>query len=144
MPRALVVVATMSFVVAASVAAQTRPNLTGRWTLDEGRTSFRKPPGAVIPPFVIVITQDDNTFVQKVGTEALTFRLDGSETINEMRGGGGMVQVSSRAAWEGDRLVLHFDAGSQGTRVQIVSVRADGAELIVEQQDGRKLIFVKS
>jgi hypothetical protein len=146
----LVIWMLLAAIIPVTAATQGRPNFTGTWTLDQSRTPAIREPAAHPVLLVLVLTQDDQTFTQKLGDEALIFRLDGSETINEMRSNIGLLKLKSRAKWDGNKLVLEFDGGSEGTGTQMLSLSEDGEELTIEiggqgptgQRNGR-FVFTK-
>jgi hypothetical protein len=129
MGRLLIVATTTALMIPAIVFVQARPNFTGTWTLDQSRTGYNVA-GITV---VLHITHDDGTFRQRLGDQELIFPLDGSETTNQMKSSAGPVKLSSRAAWDGQKLVLRMDApSSQGYSTQTLSLSADGQELTIE------------
>jgi len=69
-----------------------------------------------------------------IGTS--TYKLDGSESTNEVMGRGGAQQVKSKAHWGGGKLVIETMRDVQGmaiTQKETRSLGADGKEMTVEQ-----------
>ena len=112
------------FTLATAVSAQTRPDFAGRWTAEPEPTA--PPRGgnapATRPPDLgsgwgspITITQDANRLTVEYAFFGrgdmqpplkFVYALDGSETKNRVMMGRGMQDQTSRATWEGDRLVI--------------------------------------
>jgi hypothetical protein len=113
---------------AAIVTAQAPTNFSGRWTADrpaapagsggegrggeEGEGGGRRGRGGGFSGVnqVTTITQDATklvaVFPQGASTVTLTFNLDGTETRNTVPTNFAPETQTSRAAWEGDKLVI--------------------------------------
>src|SRR3990170_1874899 len=107
---------------AAIAAAQAQTNFSGRWTADrpaapaggggEGGEGGRRGRGGGFSGVnqVTTITQDASklvaVFPQGASTVTLTFNLDGTETRNTVPTNFAPETQTSRAAWEGDKLVI--------------------------------------
>lgn len=140
---------------AASVFAQAKPNFAGKWTLDPasapaapaggpggggGRGGGR---GGGLGS-ELTITQDATTIKldyvgggRNPGPVSLTYRLDGSNSANTNAMGAEQV---SKAAWEGDKLVVTTAVtmgGVSGEQKRTFSL--EGGTLVVEtSQPGRE------
>jgi hypothetical protein len=123
------------FALAASLAAQSKPNFSGTWTLNVTKSDFGPlPPSSsrvdVIDhsdPSLKIHTVDDGA--QGKLDYTLSMATDGKEVTNNAGGG---TEVKNTAAWEGAGLVVGTKLNFQGTDVTIRSVwtlSADGKTL---------------
>lgn len=128
------------------VGAQARPNFSGAWTLDW--SSIKLQPGASGPgsgPGTgapaggslgenFEAKQDGATLTidSDVPTERRLYRLDGSESRNEVVGRRGPVTIVTTAAWERDTLVLRTP-GEFGLQTRTLSL-VDGSLLLEIEQ----------
>jgi hypothetical protein len=104
MKRAILVVmlATSSMLLAR--AAQTPPNLSGTWRPQNAM-------GGQVNPFEFTITQAADSVTIRTplsNPESVTLNLTGEESRAQVggRGGGAAATVTSRAVWEGGKLVV--------------------------------------
>ena len=122
---------------AAGLQAQGKPNFTGKWTIDPasapqgggggggGGRGGRGGGGGWGQTFTL--TQDATTLkVERMQGEATvteTYKLDGSDSKNSMPGrqGGAPTEVVSKAAWDGDKIVITSSrtVNMQGTEMKI-------------------------
>lgn len=127
--------------------AQGKADLSGTWTLDASRSDAPMGRGGRGGPAgPIEITQTATTIT--IGPA--TYKLDGSESVNEGRGG----QMKSKAHWDGAKLVIETTRDMRGmtmTSKEVRSLSADGKEMTVEiaistpQGDrNQKQVFTKS
>src|SRR5687768_3038049 len=95
-----------ALVIPFPVAGQAKPDFSGTWTLDAARSET--PPGrggrgggrgAAGP---VTIKQS----AAEITIGMLTYKLDGSESVNQVQGRGGMQDVKSRAKFDGANLVI--------------------------------------
>jgi hypothetical protein len=131
--KRVLLLAMMSAVVlpfAARPRAQSKTDFSGTWTLDAARSDApmgrggRGGGGAAGP---VEIKQTAATIV--IGPA--TYKLDGSESVNQGRGG----EVKSKAHWDGAKLVIETTRDFQGTPItskEVRSLSADGKDMIVE------------
>lgn len=125
------------FVVAASIAlgAQKKPDFSGTWAFDASKSEVAQGPaggrmGGGPLEMTVVIKQTAEALVieQKTGdnTRTLTYRLDGTESVNRgMRG----TDVKSTSRWEGDTLV------TEGTQ----TMSGPGGEVTIKSREVRSL-----
>ena len=130
--RTRVLVVSLLIAELASVgAAQSRPDLSGTWVpIDNTTTAPPLPPslpdGAPPPPppprtLSLSITQSQTQLtvdrrVEAAGQESLdsaTYTFDGRETMRQM----GVLAFRTRAAWDGDRLVLSSTVSHEGNAI---------------------------
>jgi hypothetical protein len=133
-----------------SLAAQ-KSDFSGKWTLvpdpaaaaagGGGRGGGRGGGGGGFCGPECTITQDATsltvTRTTQAGEQKATYKLDGSESKNPGRGG---AEVVSKAAWEGNRVVIQAsqpgrDGGAPTTVKQTISMA--GGQLEVETDAGR-------
>jgi len=111
-------------------AAADKPNFSGDWTVDTGKSDFGPiPPPATMtrkvahtdPAITVTESRDDMTTTAKYST-------DGKETTNEMMGN----PTKSTAKWDGSNLMVVTKADFQGNEIVINSkwsLSADGKVL---------------
>ena len=105
------------------LGAQAKPDFTGTWTLDAARSEVPQGRGGRggrggAGPVVIKQTAAEIT----IGM--LTYKLDGSESVNQGRGG---AEVKSRARWDGANLVIESTRDVGGMSIATKEVRTLGA-----------------
>lgn len=101
----------------ARAQAQTRPDLSGTWMLDQAKSD----PGALaqagrggrgVPPGQLVVTQSASDITVQRGNQTFVYNVDGSEVPGPPGG-----ETKSRMAWEGNTLVVtwkrEFFAGAE-------------------------------
>jgi hypothetical protein len=133
--KALVVA--MILLSATTLAAQSKPNFSGEWTLVPGKSDF----GMMPPPSsgVQKITHDDpqlkvvstQTNDQGTNTTESTYTTDGKECVNK-----GIMdsEMKSVAKWDGPVLVIDSKMDIQGNAITLGSkwtLSADGKSLTV-------------
>ena len=156
MRRALTVVAAAAFALSTATAAlaQGKPDFSGKWTLDAasapaapaaapaggggggGRGGGRGGGGGLGQEFTA--KQDANTLTitrQQGGNEVTaTYKLDGSESKNTTQGRGGPQESTSKAMWEGNKLVITTTQDFGGNSVERkMTLSMEGGKLAVEQ-----------
>jgi hypothetical protein len=90
------------------VGAQPKPDFSGRWQIDLGKSKGGT--GLASKDLVIVITQDATTLkIEQPGMPTILYRLDGTPVKNPRPGRGGEATYTS--AWDGDRLVTTVTGG---------------------------------
>jgi hypothetical protein len=128
---------------APALSAQGKPSFAGKWAMvvdpnaagggGGGRGGGRG--GLGMEP---TIAQDEKTLIITRTTQAgevkSVYNLDGSESKNTMTMGGNAVEQVSKAAWEGNTLVITTTSSFQGnptTSTMKLSIDASG-QLVVE------------
>jgi hypothetical protein len=106
-----------------TLAAQSKPNFSGEWTMVPAKSDF----GQMPPPSsgVQKITHNDpelkvvNTQTGEQGTFTMesTYTTDGKESVNKGR----MGDVKSMAKWDANALVIESNIDFQGNLVTITS-----------------------
>jgi hypothetical protein len=116
-------------------AAQSRPDFTGTWKCDVGRSL-----NCFTDTIVITHTGDTLT-MQRAGEKAVvqSFRLNGTETINDPAQEIGvtsrkLAQLKSTSRWEGSTIVTESESIEDSPIVMksVLSLSADGKELTIE------------
>ncbi len=162
-------VLTGALVLAAAVAvfAQKSPDFSGTWTLDPSKSEMPQMGGGMggrpgggrgMGEMAVTIKQtaDSVTIDQKMGemSRTITYKLDGSETVNSgMRGG----EVKSTSKWDGDKLVTESTQTMSGPNGEMTikskevrSLAADGTMLVETTRETprgtqtSKLVFRKT
>lgn len=146
MKLARVGVIAVAVLAMASMAWAQKPDFSGNWTLDPasapaaggggggGRGGGR---GGLGPGATVKQTADTLTIERTMGDNKVTmnYKLDGSESKNQMMGRGGEpMETVSTAKWDGSKLVITTKTG-QGESTQTWSL--DGAVLTVETVNAR-------
>jgi hypothetical protein len=136
-------------IVAFALVLQAPPDFSGRWEFDRERTMQPGPDGRIVlaamlgDSVVVRQTADRITFSIDAGGQFVraVYNLDGSETRNLSPGppGEAEIPVTSRASWDGKRLVIlsKSTATDKGVSVtvdtrRVLSLDGDG-HLIVER-----------
>jgi hypothetical protein len=139
MTQFLFVVAAVICFIAPPWEQGSRPNLTGKWTLDAARSDFGQSPqpDSIIhviehkePKVKITTTTIHKNVGESMSEQDLT--TDGKEHINKMRAMGAEVEVKVIGKWDGDSLSTSWGFVRQGTTVEFNdswSLSADGKAL---------------
>jgi hypothetical protein len=146
MKRALALALVAAIVLPFTARAQTKTDFSGSWTLDATKSDpGRGGGGGRGPAGPVVIKQTPSEIA--IGTA--TYKLDGSESVNQMQGRGGTTEAKSKAHWDGAKLVIETTrdmGGNAVTSTEIRSLSADGKEMTVETSfngNTRKTVFTK-
>ena len=149
----LVTAVILAFAVAAGVYAQARPDFSGKWVMDPA--SAPAPPAGgggggrgggggglgFGPEFTAKQDAKMLTITRTQGDQTVTatYNLDGSESKNMVAGRGGQQEQVSKAAWDGNKLVITTTLNFGGNTVEQKRVLAiEGGNLVIEQtQPGR-------
>jgi hypothetical protein len=135
MKNALFFALAAAIVLPFTARAQAKPDFTGTWTLDAAKSDAPGRGGRGGAQGPITVTQDANTLTQKRGEQTLVYKLDGSESSNEVQGRGGVQTVKSKAKWEGAKLVIESTREIQGfalTTKEERTLSADGKEMTIQ------------
>ena len=102
--------------LALAAAVQTPPDFSGRWEFDRDKTMQPGPDGRIVLAAMlgdeVLVRQDAKTiaFTIDAGGQQVkaVYRLDGAESRNMSPGPPGQpeIPVTSRATWDGSRLVI--------------------------------------
>jgi len=142
--RQRVTVATVAFVlaIAASPFAQ-KPDFSGTWKLDPDASQVGGGGGRGMMslPMTVKHTGDtltvERTFNENKITQ--TYKLDGSESTNQVMGRGGQTtEAKSVAKWDGNKLVITTKREIGGNVVETTETwTVDGSTLTIETTGGR-------
>jgi hypothetical protein len=166
MTRKTVWLAAIMLAVTSAVFAQNKPDFSGTWTLDRDKSEMPQMaggpggrPGGGTGTMTVTIKQTPDTITieqttGQMGSRTLTYKLDGSESVNPgMRGG----ESKSTSKWDGDKLVTESTQTMNGPNgemtmksKEIRSLQPDGTMLVdVTRETPRgtntsKLVFKKT
>jgi hypothetical protein len=146
----------------ASLSAQAKPDLSGKWTLvpdpnaaaaapaapaggggGGGRGGGRGGGGGQFCGQECTIVQDATSLTVTRTTQAgevkAVYKLDGSESKNMQAGrGGAQTEVVSKAAWDGNKVSISTTRDVGGTPVTTkTTLSAAGGEMTVENEGGQ-------
>lgn len=116
-------------------AAQTRPDFSGTWTLDETR-SVSPTHDSFVGPVVWVVKQSPKELVVTISRGPKTFTLTYVLYDKPPVGSGSENAPAYRAYWEDNRLVTETAQNIQGQTVttrEVRSLEPGGREMIVER-----------
>jgi len=128
-----------------TVRAQTKADFSGTWTLDATKSDAPGGRGGRGPQGPVTIKQT----ASEITIGQATYKLDGSESVNQLQGRGGMTEAKSKAHWDGAKLVIETTrdiGGNSVTSTETRSLSADGKEMTVETSfngNTRKTVFTK-
>ena len=149
----LVVAVVLMFGAAASLAAQAKPDFSGKWVMDPasapappagaggggggGRGGGRGGGAGFGQEFTAAQDATTLTITRMQGDQTVTaaYKLDGSESKNTVAGRGGQQEQVSKATWDGARLVIvtTTQAGEQRRTISM-----EGGNMVIEtSQPGR-------
>ena len=152
----LVVAVVLMFGAAASLAAQAKPDFSGKWVMDPA--SAPAPPagapagggrgggggggrGGFGNEFTIAQNAKTLTITRMQGDQTVStvYNLDGSESKNTVQGRGGATEQVSKAMWDGAKLVVTTTINAGGNNIEQKRVFAmEGGNLTIETtQPGR-------
>jgi pectate lyase len=160
MKRVTLLALMAAVIVPFAAHAQPKADFSGTWTLDTAKSD--PPPqgrgGGGGGGGTQTIKQTANelsiTSEGRGGPQTLVYKLDGSESTNQMMGRGGAQTVKSTAKWDGASLVIETTRDFQGTPITTKEVRRldnGGKEMQVESTTQtpngelkRKIVYTKS
>ncbi len=137
MKRAMSVISTCAVLLGAVLAAQAKPTFSGTWKLvpDAAATGG----GQMFVVSELDAVQDAKTLVvtstsDQMGQSKTTYNLDGTEAQSPLEFNGTSIDRVTKAAWDGDKLVLttKSDFNGQAFEVKQVWSLADDGSLVVE------------
>ena len=143
-----IVLATLALVVAvASVAfaQQQKPDFSGSWTLDQNASDLGGGGGGgrgmMAGPITVKHSGNTLTVERAINDNKVTttYKLDGTESTNQMMGRGGQtVEAKSVAKWDGDKLVITTKREMGGNTVETTETwMVSGSTLTIESTGGR-------
>jgi hypothetical protein len=155
MKRLAVIAVAAAVVLPFAARAQTRPDFSGTWTLNTeksdpppqgrgGRGGAAGPQTVKQDPAALTVQSEG-----RGGPVTMTYKLDGSESVNQVQGRGGMSEAKSKAHWDGSKLVIETTrevGGNTVTTTETRSLSADGKEMTIETAfngNTRKTVFTK-
>ena len=142
--------------------AQPKADFSGTWTLDtaksdpppQGRGGGGGGGGGGTQTIKQAANELSITSEGRGGPQTLVYKLDGSESTNQVMGRGGAQTVKSTAKWDGSSLVIETTRDFQGTPITTKEVRRldnGGKEMQVESTTQtpngelkRKTVYTKS
>ena len=161
MKRVLLTAMVAAMVIPFPARAQGKPDFSGTWTMDaaksdpapQGRGGGGGGGGGTL---TIKQTATELTITSqgRQGPQTMTYKLDGSESTNQVMGRGGAQSVKSTAKWDGSSLVIETTRDFNGTSITTKEVRRldnGGKEMHVETtaqtpngEQKRKVVYTKS
>jgi len=145
MKRLVLLAFAAAVVLPFTVRAQTKAYFSGTWTLDATKSDAPGGRGGRGPQGPVTIKQT----ASEITIGQATYKLDGSESVNQLQGRGGMTEAKSKAHWDGAKLVIETTrdiGGNSVTSTETRSLSADGKEMTVETSfngNTRKTVFTK-
>jgi hypothetical protein len=140
--RALLTAGLVLLLPASAWLQDTKPNFTGKWSLDVTKSDF----GPIPPPdsmVTVIDHQEPNvkiTTTQKaqqeevVNTRHLT--TDGKPNTNKLKMAGGETEVTSTTTWEGKKLRTSFKLDTPGGPIDV-------SEALELSEDGKSIVLVR-
>jgi hypothetical protein len=158
MKRVLLLAATMAVILPFVAHAQGKPDFSGTWTLDTAKSdpapAGRGGGGAATLTIKQTGTELSIASEGRQGPQTMIYKLDGSESTNQMMGRGGAAAVKSVAKWDGSSLVIETTRELNGMSITSKEVRkldSGGKEMQVETtaqtpngEQKRKVVYTKS
>lgn len=159
MKRSVLLTIGLALLVGAVAFAQAKPDFSGTWAPDPaaaeagGGARGARGAGMMGGPMTVTQTANELTVERTMGQNAVktVYKLDGTESVNEMAGrGGAATKSTSVAKWDGTKLVITTKSeGRQGPveRVQTWYLNPDGTLTIEQPGQGgavRKTVYKKS
>ena len=141
--RQRVAVATVAFVVAiAATAFAQKPDFSGTWKLDQNASQMGGGGrGGMMADMTVKHSGDTLTVERTFGENKITatYKLDGSESTNQVMGRGGQtMEAKSVAKWDGNKLVITTKREMGGNVVETTETwNVDGSTLTIETTGGR-------
>jgi len=162
--KRVLLLATIAAVILPFVGhAQSKPDFSGTWTLDTAKSDPAPQGrggggggGGGAATLTIKQTGTELSVMSegRQGPQTLTYKLDGSESTNQMMGRGGATPVKSTAKWDGSSLVIETTREFNGMSITTKEVRKlddGGKEMQVETtaqtpngEQKRKVVYTKS
>jgi hypothetical protein len=122
--RSFITSALLVAVLATSASAADKPNFSGDWTLDAGKSEFGPMPGPASMTRKIehsdpglTVTQATTGGPQGDQTMTMKYSTDGKETVNQFMGN----DVKAKANWDGKTLVIAMTADFGGNEIKLTN-----------------------
>jgi len=158
MKRVVMTAMLAALIIPFPARAQGKPDFSGTWTLDTAKSDPAPQGrggggGAASVTIKQTGTELAVTSEGRQGPQTMTYKLDGSESTNQVMGRGGAQTVKSTAKWDGSSLVIETTRDFQGTPITTKEVRRldnGGKDMIVESttqtpqgEQKRKVVYTK-
>jgi hypothetical protein len=162
MKRVMLLALIAALVLPFSARAQGKADFSGTWTLDtaksdpppQGRGGRGGGGGGGTQTIKQTANELSVTSEGRGGPQTMVYKLDGSQSTNEVMGRGGAQSVKSTAKWDGSSLVIETTRDFQGTAITTKEVRRldnGGKEMVIESSTQtpngemkRKTVYTKS
>ena len=155
MKRALLTAIIAVVIIPFTARAQAKPDFSGTWARDAAKSDPAQSRGGSSSHTIRqTATEIAVTIAGRGGPETSIYKLDGSESTNQVQSPEGPLAVKGTAKWEGARLVIETTREIQGMTITTREVRtldATGKEMTIEAmtrspkgETTRKVVFVKS
>ena len=161
MRRVLLTAMVAVVVIPFTARAQGKPDFSGTWTLDTAKSDPApqgRGGGGGGGAGSVTIKQTGAelaiTSEGRQGPQTMTYKLDGSESTNQVMGRGGAQAVKSTAKWDGATLVIETTRDFNGMSITTKEVRrldSGGKEMVVDTstqtpqgEQKRKVVYTKS
>ena len=160
MRRVLLTAMVAAVVIPFTARAQGKPDFSGTWTMDAAKSDpapqGRGGGGGGGGSVTIKQTAADLSVTSegRQGPQTMTYKLDGSESTNQVMGRGGAQSVKSTAKWDGSSLVIETTREFNGMSITTKEVRRldnGGKEMHIETttqtpqgEQKRKVVYTKS
>ena len=158
MKRVLLFALAAAVVLPFHARAQAKADFSGTWTLDTAKSDpAPQGRGGGGGAASVTIKQTGSelavTSEGRQGPQTMTYKLDGSESTNQVMGRGGAQSVKSTAKWDGSSLVIETTRDMGGMSITSKEVRRldnGGKDMIVETttqtpngEQKRKVVYTK-
>jgi len=142
MKRSVLLTLGLALLVGAVAFAQAKPDFSGTWTVDPSTApaAGARAGGMMGGPMKVAQTANELTVERTMGENTVksVYKLDGTESVNEMMGRGGMVKQASVAKWDGAKLLITTKMeGPQGPTERTQTWYLEAGNLVIEQPGGR-------
>jgi len=159
MQRVLLFALAAAVVLPFHARAQAKADFSGTWTLDTAKSDpAPQGRGGGGGAASVTIKQTGSeiavTSEGRQGPQTMTYKLDGSESTNQVMGRGGAQSVKSTAKWDGSSLVIETTREFNGMSITTKEVRRldnGGKEMHIETttqtpqgEQKRKVVYTKS
>ena len=159
MKRVLLFALAAAVVLPFHARAQAKADFSGTWTLDTAKSDpAPQGRGGGGGAASVTIKQTGSeiavTSEGRQGPQTMTYKLDGSESTNQVMGRGGAQSVKSTAKWDGSSLVIETTREFNGMSITTKEVRRldnGGKEMHIETttqtpqgEQKRKVVYTKS